>query len=121
MMAIPDPNRRLNSMLKRIQSYLISRSLLLPNHHLYPSNSWSLLIIMNFFLSSTRKHQNTFLLRNLGTTPSTSRIHLLNKELGLINSLLKSKKNSTLGSMKILKGIHPSIEVSTDFSIHSCS
>src|ERR1700677_2961939 len=59
-MDIPDLNRHLNSMLKRILSSLISPSLLHPNHHLSLSNSWFLPIIMSFFLSSTRKLQNVF-------------------------------------------------------------
>src|SRR5271154_383808 len=59
-MDIPDPNRRLNSTLKRIQSSLTSPSLLHPNHHQSLSNSWFLLIIMSSFQSSTRKHRNIF-------------------------------------------------------------
>src|SRR5271154_244510 len=101
-MDIPDPGRRLNSMFKRIQSSLIFQSPLLPNHHLSPSNSWFHLTTTNSFLSSTRRRLNIFLRKNLGTTPSISRIYLLSKRLGLINSLPKNKKNSTLGLMKTL-------------------
>src|ERR1700677_3858261 len=59
-MDIPDLNRRLNSMLKRILSFLTSPSLLHPNHHLSLSNSWFLPTTTSFFLSSTRKLQNVF-------------------------------------------------------------
>src|ERR1700677_112888 len=59
-MDIPDLNRRLNSMLKRILSFLTSPSLLHPNHHLSLSNSWFHPTTTNFFLSSTRKLQNVF-------------------------------------------------------------
>src|ERR1700677_462579 len=47
-MDIPDPNRRLNSTLKRIQSSLTSPSLLHPNHHQSLSNNWFHPITMNF-------------------------------------------------------------------------
>src|ERR1700677_4081649 len=55
-----DLNRRLNSTLKRILSFLISPSLLHPNHHLSLSNSWFHSTITSFSLSSTRKLQNVF-------------------------------------------------------------
>src|ERR1700677_1101114 len=57
---IPDPNCCLNSTLKRIQSSRTSPSLLPPNHHQSHSNNWFHSITMNSFLSSTRKHGNTF-------------------------------------------------------------
>src|ERR1700677_5247535 len=55
LMDIPDPNCRLNSTLKRIQSSWTSPSLLHPNHHQFLSNNWFHPITMNAFLSSTRK------------------------------------------------------------------
>src|SRR6202453_3917451 len=60
LMDLPDLNRRLNSTLKRIQSFRTSPSLLHPNHHLSLSNSWFHPITTSFFLSSTRKLQNVF-------------------------------------------------------------
>src|ERR1700677_5167995 len=48
-MDIPDPNLRLNSTLKRIQSSLTFQSLPHPNHHLFPLNSWYLLPILSVF------------------------------------------------------------------------
>src|ERR1700677_930745 len=60
LMDIPDPNRCLNSTLKRIQSSLTSPSLLHPNHHQSLLNSWFHPIPMNSFLSSTGKHRNIF-------------------------------------------------------------
>src|ERR1700677_2204510 len=59
LMDIPDLNCRLNSMLKRILSFLTSPSLLHPNH-LSLSNSWFHPTTTSFFLSSTRKLQNVF-------------------------------------------------------------
>src|ERR1700677_5022977 len=59
-MDIPDPNCRLNSMLKRILSSLTSPSLLHPNHHQSLSNNWFHPTTMSFFLSSTRKLRNAF-------------------------------------------------------------
>src|ERR1700677_3223894 len=59
-MDIPDPNRRLNSMLKRILSSLTSPSLLHPNHHQSLSNSWFHPITTSSFQSSTKKRQNIF-------------------------------------------------------------
>src|ERR1700677_1048279 len=50
--------------------------------------------------------------------PSTSRICLLNKRLGLINSLPKSKKNLMLGSMKTL-GRDTSVHQSLHRLLHS--
>src|ERR1700677_1607998 len=54
-MDIPDPNRRLNSTLKRIQSSLTFPSLLHSNHYQSLSNNWFHPITMKSFLSSTRK------------------------------------------------------------------
>src|ERR1700677_139981 len=59
-MDTPDLNRRLNSTLKRILSFLTSPSLLHPNHHLSLSNSWFHPTTTSFFLSSTRKLPNVF-------------------------------------------------------------
>src|ERR1700677_5057934 len=59
-MDVPDLNRRLNSILKRILSFLTSPSLLHPNPHLSLSNSWFHPTTTSFFLSSTRKLQNVF-------------------------------------------------------------
>src|ERR1700677_7585 len=59
-MDIPDLNRRLNSMLRRILSFLTSPSLLHPNHHQSLSNSWFHPITTSSFQFSTRKRQNVF-------------------------------------------------------------
>src|ERR1700677_3593658 len=59
-MDIPDLNRRLNSMLKRILSSLTSPSLLHPNHHQSLSNNWFHPITTSSFQSSMRKRRNIF-------------------------------------------------------------